>query len=147
NAGLEVAVMAPTEILAEQLFRVYQQFFLKTPLQIVLITASTSTKDRKKILENIRLGAVNIVIGTHALLGEEIKFHKLGLVVIDEQHRFGVSQRAELLENSKNQQQFFPHLLVMSATPIPRSLALTFYGDLELSVIDERPEGRIPIHT
>lgn len=147
NAGLQIAVMAPTEILAEQLFLVYQRFFANKPHKIALLTASVKTKERRAIAEQIKTGELTIVVGTHALLSDDIQFNKLGLVVIDEQHRFGVKQRAELFEKCGLAQGFSPHLLVMSATPIPRSLALTLYGDLDLSVIDERPPGRVPIHT
>jgi ATP-dependent DNA helicase RecG len=147
NASLQAAVMAPTEILAEQLFLVYQGFFKQTTARLALLTAHTKPKDRKIILEGIKNQTYDIVVGTHALLSEGVQFGRLGLVIIDEQHRFGVKQRAELLTVAANYQNFNPHLLVMSATPIPRSLALTFYGDLELSVIDERPAGRLPIHT
>lgn len=147
ESSLQVAVMAPTEILAEQLYKAYQGFFAKTGHRIALLTASTKQKDRTVILEAIKQQQMDIVIGTHALLSEGVQFNRLGLVVIDEQHRFGVTQRAELIRAAALRQEFSPHLLVMSATPIPRSLALTFYGDLELSVIDERPAGRLPIHT
>ncbi len=99
------------------------------------------------LTESLAQERISIVVGTHALLSEDVHFGKLGLVIIDEQHRFGVKQRADLLDHCQTKQGFCPHLLVMSATPIPRSLALTFYGDLDLSVIDERPKGRLPIHT
>jgi ATP-dependent DNA helicase RecG len=147
TAGKQIAVMAPTEILAEQLFKVYSALFEKKNIRSALLTASTKTKERKIITDKLAAQKIDILIGTHALLSEDIKFKNLGLLIIDEQHRFGVKQRAELLNNCAKLQGFHPHLLVMSATPIPRSLALTFYGDLELSVIDERPPGRIPIHT
>jgi len=147
SAGLQVAVMAPTEILAEQLYQVYSGFFSTKPIRLALLTASTKQKERKLLLEELAARELNIVIGTHALLSDNIKFDRLGLIIVDEQHRFGVRQRAELVNSSANYQGFCPHLLVMSATPIPRSLALTLYGDLELSVIDERPKGRLPIHT
>lgn len=146
-AGLQVAVMAPTEILAEQLFRVYQGFFSNKKIEIALLTASTKSKDRKHLVERIAAHEIAIVVGTHALLSDDVNFNCLGLVIIDEQHRFGVKQRAELIKGCGSVQNFSPHLLVMSATPIPRSLALTLYGDLELSVIDERPPGRLPVHT
>lgn len=147
TSGLQVAVMAPTEILAEQLFETYQKFFLEKPVKLALLTASTKSKERKAITENIKNNQIAIVVGTHALLSEDVKFSKLGLLIVDEQHRFGVKQRASLLKTCELLQGFTPHLLVMSATPIPRSLALTIYGDLELSVIDERPPGRLPVHT
>lgn len=144
NASLQVAYLAPTEILAEQIHQVYTQFFAGTA-RIALLTARTKGKARKELAEKIAHHDVDIVIGTHALLSDDISFPHLGLVIVDEQHRFGVKQRGELLESCRN--EFVPHLLVMSATPIPRSLALTVYGDLDLSVIDERPPGRVPVHT
>lgn len=147
SAQLQVAIMAPTEILAEQLFKVFQGFFAQKPIKIALLTANVKGKERKCLAENIAKNHIAIVVGTHALLSEDIQFNKLGLLVIDEQHRFGVKQRAELLNGCLKNQGFTPHLLVMSATPIPRSLALTFYGDLDLSVIDERPQGRQPVQT
>ncbi|USN51117.1 MAG: ATP-dependent DNA helicase RecG [Myxococcales bacterium] len=147
NHGYQVALMAPTEILAEQLFTVYQKFFAKLDCRIALLTASTKTKERRELLEKTSQHSIDILIGTHALLGEEVNFKKLGLVIIDEQHRFGVKQRALLAEKFCDSQGRSPHLMVMSATPIPRSLALTMYGDLELSVIDERPPGRTPVLT
>lgn len=147
RASLQIAVMAPTEILAEQLFNVYKQFFAREPIAIALLTAHCKPKERHALTEQVAHGAINIVVGTHALLSEDVQFSKLGLVIIDEQHRFGVKQRAELVNDCMARQGFSPHLLVMSATPIPRSLALTFYGDLDLSIIDERPKGRKPIHT
>lgn len=147
HEGLQVAVLAPTEILAEQLFEVYNNFLGDSEIKIVLLTANIKKKDRRILSDQLKRGEISIVVGTHAVLSHDINFRKLGLVIIDEQHRFGVKQRSELLETSSAEQDFSPHLLVMSATPIPRSLALTLYGDLDLSVIDERPPGRIPIHT
>lgn len=144
---LQAAVMAPTEILAEQLYKAYKNFFSKTDKIIALLTASIKNKERAAILAGLEQQTIDVVIGTHALLSEGIVFKRLGLLVIDEQHRFGVHQRAELINAAFERQHFSPHLLVMSATPIPRSLALTMYGDLDLSVIDERPAGRQPIHT
>ena len=146
-SSLQVAVLAPTEILAEQLFKVYLNFFKNTAVRLALLTASTKQKERTLIVEQLMGCKIDIIIGTHALLSDDVKFGRLGLLIIDEQHRFGVNQRAEILKTCSESQGFCPHLLVMSATPIPRSLALTFYGDLELSVIDERPQGRIPVHT
>lgn len=145
--GAQVAVMAPTEILAEQLFEVFKTLLAKKNVTCALITASTKSKERKVITENIKKGEIEIVIGTHALLSDDVVFKSLGLVIIDEQHRFGVEQRSSLLSQMGARQGFTPHLLVMSATPIPRSLALTLHGDLELSVIDEKPRGRQPIST
>lgn len=146
-SGFQVSLMAPTEILAEQLFDVYRQFFAHQPISIGLLSSSTKTKQRKIIVEQLSNNSLNIIIGTHALLSEDIKFKNLGLSIIDEQHRFGVKQRADILAASMKSQGFCPHLLVMSATPIPRSLALTLYGDLDLSLIDERPPGRKTIIT
>lgn len=147
TSGFQVSVMAPTEILAEQLFQTFQGFFKNKPFKLALVTSSTKSKERKNIALGIKNGEISIAIGTHALLSEDIEFKNLGLLVIDEQHRFGVKQRASLLKTASLNQGFTPHLLVMSATPIPRSLALTVFGDLELSVIDERPPGRVPVHT
>ncbi len=144
----QVALMAPTEILARQLYEVYLNFFeSKTHIKIALLTSSTSNKERSQITKELSEGSINILIGTHALLSNDIIFKSLGLFVIDEQHRFGVNQRASLLKSCKDRQDFYPHLLVMSATPIPRSLALTIYHDLDLSVITQRPQGRLPIET
>jgi ATP-dependent DNA helicase RecG len=147
QAEFQVAIMAPTEILAEQLFGVYQKLFAGSVVKVALLTASTKTKERRELTSQILEHEVHIVVGTHALLSEDVVFKKLGLVIIDEQHRFGVNQRAALVEKFFNAQGFSPHLMVMSATPIPRSLALTMYGDLDLSVIDERPPGRTPVLT
>lgn len=147
QSNSQTALMAPTEILAEQLFQVYQGFFKNKPFSVALLTSNTKSQERKRIVNGLLSNEINILIGTHALLSDDIKFRELGLVIVDEQHRFGVKQRTNLLTTYTNAQNFCPHLLVMSATPIPRSLALTFYGDLDLSVIDERPPGRVPIHT
>ena len=148
KSGYQVAVMAPTEILAQQHFKNFQKFLVDTGFlsrdKIVLLTGSLTGSVKKKIKNLIKLGAVDIVIGTHALIQEDVEFKNLGLVIIDEQHRFGVLQRKALLEKGKGQ---FPHTLVMTATPIPRTLALTLYGDLDLSVIDEMPAGRKPVYT
>jgi len=138
-AGFQVSIMAPTEILAEQLLGVYRQFFANQPVSIAFLSASTKAKQRKIVIEQLLNGSLHIIIGTHALLHEDIKFKNLGLSIIDEQHRFGVKQRAGILATSEQAQGFSPHLLVMSATPIPRSLALT--------LIDERPPGRKAIIT
>lgn len=146
-SGFQVSVMAPTEILAEQLFNVYSQFFSRQAISVAFLSSSTKLKQRKIITQKLLTSEINIIIGTHALLSDDIKFKNLGLSIIDEQHRFGVKQRAGLLAACEESQGFSPHLLVMSATPIPRSLALTLYGDLDLSVIDERPPGRKPIVT
>lgn len=147
--GFQCALMAPTEILAEQLFINYQKFFktLEQAENIAFLSSSTKTKERRELLAKLASGQIKILVGTHALITDDVVFKKLGLLVIDEQHRFGVEQRAAIGERFFAQQGFYPHLLVMSATPIPRSLALTMYGDLDLSVIDERPPGRTPIVT
>jgi ATP-dependent DNA helicase RecG len=141
--GYQACIMAPTEILATQHFETIQSQLQKLPLQVQLLTGSTKKKDRERIHEGLLNGTINILIGTHAVIEDTVNFKNLGLVVIDEQHRFGVAQRAKLW--SKNTRP--PHVLVMTATPIPRTLAMTVYGDLEVSVIDELPPGRKPIIT
>ncbi len=148
RAGYQVAVMAPTEILAQQHFKNFQKLlveggFLK-PDRIILLTGSLTPSVKRKVKNLIKTGAVDIVIGTHALVQEDVEFKRLGLAVIDEQHRFGVLQRKALIEKGKG---LMPHTLVMTATPIPRTLALTVYGDLDVSVIDEMPAGRKPVLT
>jgi len=142
ESGHQVAVMAPTELLAEQLHRSLCAFFATTDHEPRLLTASCATPQRRDIGKRLRTGDVKLVVGTHALIQTGVTFRRLGLAVIDEQHRFGVAQRQALLEKGEA-----PHLLVMTATPIPRSLALTLYGDLELSVMDELPPGRQPVST
>ena len=145
RAGRQAAVMAPTELLAEQHAETWRQWSARCGLRVELLTASTSRAARSALLALLAAGAIDVVIGTHALLGEDVGFAALGLVVIDEQHRFGVAQRAKLRD--KGDGQGAPHLLVMTATPIPRTLALTAFGDLDASVIDELPPGRTPIVT
>ena len=144
GAGTQCALMAPTEILAQQHFNNLSKYAEKMQITIALLTGSTKKSDRKSIHEALQNGALKILIGTHALLEEEVKFKNLGLAIIDEQHRFGVAQRSKLW--SKNQ-DLFPHVLVMTATPIPRTLAMTLYGDLDISAIDQLPAGRKPIKT
>ena len=144
GSGAQVAMMAPTEILAEQHFRNLQPFAEKLGLNIALLTGSTRQKIRRRMDDRLQLGSLHILVGTHALLEERVQFKNLGLAVVDEQHRFGVAQRAKLWQKNEN---FFPHILVMTATPIPRTLAMTLYGDLDVSVIDELPPGRKPIKT
>ena len=144
GGGSQAALMAPTEILAEQHYRGLKKFADKLGLTIALLTGSTKKKARNELHAALEDGSLHILIGTHALLEDPVKFHSLGLAVIDEQHRFGVAQRAKLW--SKNR-AFYPHVLVMTATPIPRTLAMTLYGDLDVSVIDELPPGRKPIET
>lgn len=137
--GYQTAVMAPTEILAQQHHKTFQK--LLPNLEIALLTGSTPKSDREQTLENLRLGKIQIIIGTHALIQDSVSFHNLGLAIIDEQHRFGVKQRSTLKAHGT------PHLLSMTATPIPRTLAITIYGDQDLSLIDEMPAGRKEILT
>jgi len=141
--GCQACIMAPTEILATQHFNTINKFLNGIPVNVKLLTGSTKKKDREIIHSSLRNGELNILIGTHALLEEVVVFKDLGLVIIDEQHRFGVAQRARLWQKS----EISPHILVMTATPIPRTLAMTVYGDLEISVIDQLPPGRKPIKT
>lgn len=140
----QTALMAPTEILATQHYHGLKEFADKLGLRIALLTGSTKKKERRQIHDALESGHLHILVGTHALLEDPVQFRNLGLAVIDEQHRFGVAQRARLW--NKNE-QFPPHILVMTATPIPRTLAMTLYGDLDVSVIDELPAGRKPIQT
>lgn len=153
KAGYQVAFMAPTEILAKQHFKTLSDFFKNFNLRIGLLTGgdckiSGRKISRKKILEKIKKGEVDILIGTHALIQEGVGFKSLALVILDEQHRFGVEQRARLCQGLDSQTKIFiPHLLSMTATPIPRTLALTLYGDLDLSLIDELPKGRKKVIT
>ena len=163
-AGMQAVMMAPTEVLAEQHFRTICTLlagepasgweggpplnglvslpFLQQPLKVVLLTGSTRARERRDALEAIAHGGAQMIVGTHALIQQGVEFERLGLAVVDEQHRFGVMQRSALRDKGGT-----PHLLVMTATPIPRSLALTLYGDLDLTVIDEMPPGRTPIET
>jgi ATP-dependent DNA helicase RecG len=144
NSGYQSCLMAPTEILAEQHFNTLQPFAQKLGITVELLTGSTTSRKRKYIYENLFNGTINILIGTHALLEETVQFKLLGLCIVDEQHRFGVAQRAKLWNKNEN---IFPHVLVMTATPIPRTLALTVYGDLDHSIIDELPPNRKPVIT
>ncbi|MBR3826185.1 MAG: ATP-dependent DNA helicase RecG [Alistipes sp.] len=141
--GFQACIMAPTEILARQHYASMVRFAEGLNIKIAILTGSSKVKERREALAGIATGDVDILIGTHALIEDRVQFSNLGYVVIDEQHRFGVEQRAKLW--TKNQQP--PHILVMTATPIPRTLAMTLYGDLEVSVIDELPPGRQPIRT
>ena len=141
--GFQAALMAPTEILAQQHYNTLSNFLKDMPVVVRLLTGSTKAGERRSILTALRMSEVHILVGTHALLEDRVVFNKLGLVVIDEQHRFGVAQRARLWAKS----EVPPHVLVMTATPIPRTLAMTLYGDLDTSVIDELPPGRKPIRT
>jgi len=140
--GYQTALMAPTEILAEQHARNAKRFFSESGYRVELLTSSTKNAAKQEIKRALAAGEINGVVGTHAVIQEDVAFERLGLAVIDEQHRFGVMQRAELQGRGYN-----PDILVMTATPIPRSLAMTVYGDLDVSVIDELPPGRTPIKT
>ncbi len=141
--GFQACMMAPTEILARQHFATISRLLDGMPVRVAILTGASKARERREALEGIASGEVHILIGTHALIEERVRFANLGFVVIDEQHRFGVEQRARLW--TKNEQP--PHILVMTATPIPRTLAMTLYGDLDVSVIDELPPGRRPIRT
>jgi ATP-dependent DNA helicase RecG len=140
--GYQGAMMAPTEILAEQHYRVLSNLLQPLGIEPVLLTGSLSAREKKRIHSDIAEGRMQVVVGTHALIQEGVAFHRLGLAVVDEQHRFGVMQRAALAQKGYN-----PDVLVMSATPIPRTMALTVFGDLDVSVLDEMPPGRQPIIT
>ncbi len=141
--GYQACLLAPTEILAEQHFATLRRMLGALPVRVELLTGSTKAKDRAPLFGALEDGSVDILVGTHAVLEDNVQFHNLGLVVIDEQHRFGVVQRAKMW--AKN--TIPPHILVMTATPIPRTLAMTLYGDLDVSVINELPPGRKPINT
>jgi len=142
--GAQVALMAPTEILAVQHYLYACQRFARTPYRIGLLISALPAKEKRQTREELSSGDLNLVVGTHALLEKDVLFQKLGLVIIDEQHRFGVLQRLELIRKGGGP---YPHVLVMTATPIPRTLALALYSDLEMSVLDELPPGRTPITT
>ncbi len=141
--GYQACIMAPTEVLAQQHFKGISELLEPTGISIALLTGSTKTKERKELLPALAAGEIKILVGTHALIEEVVAFKNLGLAVIDEQHRFGVEQRSRLWEKSAVP----PHILVMTATPIPRTLAMTLYGDLDVSVLDELPPGRKPVQT
>jgi len=141
--GFQACLMAPTEILAQQHFAAISELLKDMPVDVQLLTGSTKTSERKKLLPLLADGSIHLLVGTHALIEEVVQFKNLGLVVIDEQHRFGVAQRARLWKKAT----IPPHVLVMTATPIPRTLAMTAYGDLDYSVMDELPPGRQPITT
>lgn len=141
--GFQSCLMAPTEVLAQQHFESFVSLTEEMSVSIRLLTGSTSQKQRRIIAEELEMGTLDILIGTHALIEDNVKFHKLGLAIIDEQHKFGVIQRAKLREKS----QIAPHIIVMTATPIPRTLSMAMYGDLDISVIDELPANRKPIQT
>ena len=142
--GTQACLLAPTEILADQHFQGLKKFADLLGISIAKLTGSVKKKDRVEIHEGLESGTLNILVGTHAIFEDVVQFKNLGLCIIDEQHRFGVAQRAKLWDKNK---QIHPHVLVMTATPIPRTLAMTLYGDLDVSVIDELPAGRKPIQT
>lgn len=141
--GYQGAMMAPTEILAQQHYETTKEWAEKLGLKVVLLTGNTKAKERRLIDEGLKNGEINIIVGTHALIEDNVVFKSLGVVIIDEQHRFGVAQRAKMWKKG----EIAPHVLVMTATPIPRTLAMTVYGDLDVSVIDELPPGRKPVTT
>lgn len=141
--GFQATMIAPTEILAQQHFNSISKYMSQMPIRVELLTGSTKLKERKKIFPKLIEGEINILIGTHAILEDNVVFNNLGLCIIDEQHRFGVEQRAKMWKKNTTP----PHILVMTATPIPRTLAMTVYGDLDSSVLDELPPGRKPIKT
>lgn len=141
--GYQVSLMAPTEILAQQHFNGISELVKDLPVEVALLTGSSTQAQRKELLPRLESGEVHLLIGTHALIEDHVKMARQGLVIIDEQHRFGVQQRARLWQKSA----VIPHVLVMTATPIPRTLAMTVYGDLDVSIIDELPLGRKPIRT
>ena len=143
KAGFQTAIMAPTEILAQQHAKTLDELLSPFGVSVALLTGHVKGAARNQLLDNLASGNIDVVVGTHALIQEKVAYHRLGFAVIDEQHRFGVKQRQALLEKS----DFMPHLLSMTATPIPRSLALTLYGELDISILDELPSGRQPIQT
>lgn len=142
NSNEQCAIMVPTDILARQHFKLLKPFFETFGMRVLLLVGATSSAEKKQILGELQMGLCQVVVGTHALYSKDVIFNKLGLVIIDEQHRFGVSQRESLLAKGE-----YPDMLVMSATPIPRSLAMTLYGDLQVISIKEKPAGRKPVKT
>ncbi len=143
QAGFQTAIMAPTEILASQHAETLSRILGPFGIDVALLTGKIKGKARQELLDHLKDGTIDVIVGTHALIQKGVDYHRLGFVAIDEQHRFGVKQRQALLDKSKH----LPHLLAMTATPIPRSLALTLYGELEVSILDELPAGRQPIST
>ena len=141
--GFQAAIIAPTEILVIQHFNAIQELLQKMNISVALLTGSSKVKKRREIHEGLENGKLNILIGTHALLEDKVKFHNLGIAIIDEQHRFGVAQRSKMWQKN----ELPPHILVMTATPIPRTLAMSVYGDLDISIIDELPPGRKEVKT
>jgi ATP-dependent DNA helicase RecG len=142
ECGYQAAIMAPTEVLAEQHYLNIHRLVEPLGIQVALLTSTIKGSERENLYQRTRKGDIQLVIGTHAVIQEAVEFHRLGLAIVDEQHKFGVVQRALLKKKGEN-----PDVLVMTATPIPRTLAMTIYGDLDVSVIDEMPPGRMPIET
>jgi len=142
TSGYQAVIMAPTEILAQQHYESLKGLFEKFGIKTVLLTGGLKAKEKRLVKEEIQLGTADVIIGTNAVIQKDVDYHNIGLAIVDEQHRFGVEQRSRLLAKSNN-----PHMLVMSATPIPRTLALILYGDLKISIIDELPPGRKEIKT
>lgn len=142
SAGIQSALMAPTELLAEQHFRSLEAMFVESNIQVALLTSSIKAKERRELLERLATGEINLLVGTHALIQDDVRFERLGLAIIDEQHRFGVNQRKALREKGNQ-----PDVLFMTATPIPRTLSMTAYGEMDVTVINEMPAGRQPIKT
>ena len=138
----QVAMMVPTEILATQHFQSFKSELENVNIPCALLVGNMKKLDRSPILAGLKNGKIPLVVGTHSLIQEDVNFKNLGLVIVDEQHRFGVNQRAKLIEKGNN-----PHFLAMTATPIPRTLSITYHGDMDLSIIDEMPENRIPVVT
>ena len=143
--GYQTCIMAPTEVLARQHYKNISKYLEKSGVQCAILTGSTKASERRSIHQGLEDGSIGIIVGTHALIEDNVIFKNLGYAIIDEQHRFGVDQRARLW--AKRSDGMLPHVLVMTATPIPRTLAMTMYGDLDISVIDEMPPGRTPVHT
>src|SRR6185436_19373342 len=146
QAGWQCALMAPTEILAEQHFRKLVGWLVPLGVGVAWLTGSRKGKGRREMLTRVASGEAGLVVGTHAVIQDEVEFARLGLAIIDEQHRFGVQQRLAL-RSKLAAQTLEPHMLMMSATPIPRTLAMTLFADLDISTIDELPPGRTPIET
>ncbi len=147
ESGLQAAVMAPTELLAEQHYQSFRAWLEPLGIEVAWLTGRLKAKERREMLAAIESGAAAVAVGTHALFQGEVEFKRLGLVIVDEQHRFGVHQRLALREKGVQQDGSHPHQLIMTATPIPRTLAMTAYADLDLSIIDELPPGRTPVET
>lgn len=144
DSGAQACLMAPTEILADQHYKSFCEFAEKLPVKVAKLTGSTPQAERRALLAGLQSGEIDLLVGTHALIEDSVQFKNLGLSIIDEQHRFGVEQRSKLWQKNEG---VYPHVLVMTATPIPRTLAMTFYSDLDVSIIDELPPGRKPVRT